>query len=189
MSRSARRVSIPVRTGCILGCVVGFVLLFASCQHILDEASHAARIHTCRSNIKQLSQNINLYAQDWDDRLPMASALSDAIWNFEDHLLSFRCPDYPVNAPGLGYAYNSNLSLRRRATVADPGTTPLLYDSDILQSNAHAPGRTGLADPPRHNVPREDVMLGFHLMNAIGFLDGHTASLDTQAGVEAKKRE
>lgn len=158
--------------GCNLVGVFLAILLLVRLRHILLVATTAARIFSCSSNIKELTQGIALYSQDWDDRLPPASAWRDAIQpTFSKQTYLFCCPDFPAPPPILGLAYNSLLSHKCRKEVLVPAVTPLLYDSNLLQANAHAPGIQGLAAPPRHHD---------HTKNAVGFLDGHVEHWNAQ---------
>lgn len=103
---------------------------------------------------------LSMYAEENDDRLPSAERWMDLtkkdIWGGRD---IFRCSELR-REKGFGYAMNSSLSGVSIASVSDPSSTPLVYDSSNLSWNAHDPFKS-TPNPKRHRKG-----------NMVGYLDG-----------------
>lgn len=131
----------------------------------------SARQHQCRSNLKLLAEGALLYAQDYDDRLPRASAWSEEIapWvkkAVELHTDSerdpFVCPSAETPA---GYGMNSalgglSLSNEKFTDIDAPADTVLLFDA-VAPFRSYAGGAEILARNRHAHVP------------TIAYADGH----------------
>jgi prepilin-type processing-associated H-X9-DG protein len=152
---------------------VGFLALFVLTMPPIDGPRPAARTTTCKSNLKQLSAALLLYAADHDDRLP-ARAWTDAIQSYipprvgdrSDPTLGrrLRCPSDIVGSPAPSYAVNSSTCGRK--AVNSPASVVLLFESNLHRRNA-AGGRETVARPARH------PLAGSPDGNVYAFLDGH----------------
>jgi len=104
-----------------------------------------------------------MYSQDYDEHLPAAKNWMDTTYPYIKSKNTYRCPDlHSSKTTDFGYAYNASMALKKFTSYKTPATTIMLYDSNSLQWNASAAGRSGAANPPRHNG-----------MDNFAFLDGH----------------
>lgn len=152
---------------------VGFLALFVLTLPPMNRPRPAARSNTCKSNLKQLSAALLLYAADNDDRLP-ARAWTDAIQPYLPPRAGdsgaptlgrrLDCPSDIVGSSAPSYAVNS--STWGRKAVNSPASVGLLFESNLHRRNA-AGGRDAVARPARH--PAERSPNG----NVYAFLDGH----------------
>jgi prepilin-type processing-associated H-X9-DG protein len=143
---------------CLSGiCVISLSILLPT----FVSARERARLATCSSNLRQLVQAQQLYAQDNGDRFPAAARWGDALRPYASSPELFRCPSVD-RSQGFGYAMNVRLSRKEVKALPNPAQVPLLYDSSNLAWNAHDPV-TSLPNPPRH---------GGNKVNNIAFADG-----------------
>jgi hypothetical protein len=119
----------------------------------------------CLTHGRQLGMGVHLYAQDYDNHLPLAET-----W----YVLT--SPYLAKNPPictalsqnqGVGYAMDSRLSGKSLDNIgADHGERVLLYESFNLSPNAHDPGTSFDA---RHQVDKpQSPKYGW-----VGYVDGH----------------
>ncbi len=146
---------------CLLGCCV---FLPAIVFPIFSQAREMARLEKCMDNLKALALAQQLYANDHNHQLPIASRWGDLIRPYVKTPDQYRCPSIP-QGQGFGYAMNVRLSRQKVSLLATPGQIPLLYDSSNLAWNAHDP-LTSLPNPPRHIR-----------VNNIAFADGHVKAM------------
>jgi len=117
----------------------------------------------CLSNAKILGLGLKLYQEDYDDHFPQASEWMDATLPYVKDKVRYHCPSLDnSHADDFGYAFNSSLSLQRLDRHASPEKVVMLYDASDLHWNAHAPNRSGAANPPRH-----------HGKDIFAYADGH----------------
>ena len=89
---------------------------------------------TCMSNLKQLSLGMLMYAQDYDQAFPPRANWQDMIYPYLKNEQIFNCPTTQL---GRGsYEHNSVLDLRKLGTIAQPATSPMLWDTGF----ANGPG-------------------------------------------------
>ncbi|HLK56804.1 MAG TPA: hypothetical protein VKU00_09580 [Chthonomonadaceae bacterium] len=174
------KVSKPIRiAGCLLALTPFIFLCLPVCFGVREEALQVS----CLSKEKEQGAALLLYALDFDDHLPPAVTWMDASLPYLKRVDSQpnrnntvnidslrRCPSVQSAGPeDYGYAMNSLLSGPPLSKLKAPETQPLLFDSDWLWRNAHAPGLTSLANPARHNwgSPRDIVT----------YADGHAKSI------------
>jgi competence protein ComGC len=147
--------------------VIGILsLLFATIKPIFDKAASEFKRPACLSNGKQLSLAVMMYAQDYDEHLPLAANWYDASYPYCKNKL--RCPRLS-DPNGIGYAMDERLSGRSLDKVGAPhDESPLLYESRNILANAH--------DPLNSFVGRHDQQRGW-----VGFVDGHV-KMETEMG-------
>ncbi len=122
-----------------------------------------ARVVTCAGNEKQMGLCLLMYAEDYDGRLPRASEWMDMTLPYVKNKGVFRCPErIPSQPTDFGYAFNASLSMQMLPAVKSPDKAVMFYDATNLRWNFNAPGRTGVANPPRHKGG-----------DYFGFADGH----------------
>ena len=131
---------------------------------VFARAREKARQTSCLSNVKQLSLGIEMYAQDYDERLPMGitggygepgMTNENRCWWGEAIIMPYvmnrevmHCPSAPANLlqthrPGTtnfrpAYAVNINVlpyaSARSLAEIRDPAGTAVIADAGQLSS-------------------------------------------------------
>jgi len=115
-----------------------------------------------QTRMKQLSVALIEYANDNDNRLPLANKWMDETLPYCYDSEVYRSPQVERSHPDLfGYAFNFDLSGLNIAEIADPATTISLFDSTVLTWNATASLST-MPNPPRYRDK-----------NTIGYADGH----------------
>jgi prepilin-type processing-associated H-X9-DG protein len=140
--------------------VLGIAVAHLGCAAI---QSHSAQ---CRSNLKQLARGVSLYAQDYDERLPLANPWAEAIdsrvkayagtvTRKEDD--PFRCPSSESPA---GYGMNAAMSGLSYADVEEPATSLLLFEADA-PIRSFAGGAKDVAQARHNGAPN------------VSFADGH----------------
>ena len=118
---------------------------------------------SCLPAVKMFGAALRMYEEDYDGRFPRAAEWMDATYPYLKVHGAYRCPALDMSHPeNYGYAFNSSLELKALYGYKMPETIIVVYDSQDLRWNANAPGRSGLANPPRHTGG-----------NFIGFADGH----------------
>jgi hypothetical protein len=159
----------PVRLIILL--VLGGVCLLAACCilpallfPIFSRVREMARLEKCMDNLKDLALAQLVYANDYNDQLPVASRWGDLIRPYVKTSDQYRCPSIPQER-GFGYAMNVRLSRQKVSRLTMPSQIPLLYDSSNLAWNAHDPV-TSLPNPPRHIR-----------LNNIAFADGQVKAV------------
>jgi len=159
-----------VLVGClgVGGCV--FVPIFAAILFpVFAQARSHARESTCVTNLKQIGIATLMYAQDYDERLPMASGWQTGINPYIKNERVYHCPAavfvMAQSAPAAtNYAYNSALDMMKMTRVAEPPNTVLAYDSADFGANAND-ALTSLPSPGRHQLSVQG--------NNVSFVDGH----------------
>ncbi len=121
-----------------------------------------ARKYACLSVMKQQALAAIMYADDFDDRLPVATSWQTLVKPY-DKIADPFCPSLGDRRPGqYGHAFRRDVGSLKTAKVAHPNETVMLLDSTDLSFNA-----TGGFDllPPE----------GRHLdgFNSVAFIDGH----------------
>lgn len=127
----------------------------------------------CAGNVKQLGLALQMYALDFDDRLPAAATWETAGAPYHKNARLNACPSDPAH--GQSYAFNSAVGGRSLKLLADPEAAPVLFDSTLHAANGHDPLRSWV---PRHRRARKPVGLA-------GFADGHVKALPTAPSAHA----
>lgn len=137
----------------ISGLVVSFPFLPVRGQH-LDKSETS-----CLSNVKQLGLGMQMYAQDYDENLPIRRNWNDAVYPYIKNWSAYQCP-YAEDQNQPTYAMNQFVSGVKPKDMGNSEQTVLLFDSVPGKNLA---GSAGLfPDPPRH-----------YDSQTIGFCDGH----------------
>ena len=122
-------------------------------------APAADRNAACKSNLKQLSLGLLMYAQDHDNRFPPAESWADAVRPYVRNRDVYECP------AGGGYAYNSELSNIALGDIRSPWNCPMLFDSDAGNANSNDPVTSFVK---RHRESGSGVSVG-----NVAWADGH----------------
>jgi len=113
----------------------------------------------CLSNLKQMALAMQLYASDYDGKLPSYQNWEQQIFGYIRNSLVFRCPD-ATNAQTLYYSMNFKLSGKRLKEIQFPESTIMLFECNDL----------GLP------IARHHFLEFKHLCN-VAFVDGHVKGL------------
>jgi prepilin-type processing-associated H-X9-DG protein len=122
-------------------------ILAAILLPVFAKAREKARQAACQSNVKQLSLACQQYAYDNDSTLPDAATWQQDIRPYLPSSFTWDCPS--SHRGKQSYEFNPELSGRSLAEIADPATTPMVYESEGYQtgSGPHSGGwNTGFAD-------------------------------------------
>jgi len=110
----------------------------------------AGATQACQSNLKQLALAMLMYAQDYDEQLPIADRWCAATWPYIRNREIHHCP---ADDAAFSYAYNYKLSRQALDGAEEPARTIALYESEIGRGDAFDwpdyPG-TSLPVPGRH---------------------------------------
>jgi hypothetical protein len=127
-------------------CVI--VVLFLASVPVGSSKEQAKR-SSCLSNVKMQAAALQIYAADYDERLPNRDSWMDAITPYG------KFKTYPVcyevsklkHPQYIGYCFNRQLS--NSEFPADLQTTPLVFESTNMARNASG-GLESLPVPGRH---------------------------------------
>lgn len=100
-----------------------------------------------------------MYLADYDQRLPSRDAWMDSLDPYLSGSSQFRDPEI-TGEQQFGYAFDSRLSTKNEALIADPSKQALAYDSINLGRNASDPF-VSLPIPGRHKG-----------VNSVVYMDG-----------------
>ena len=134
-------------------------LLLAGCAGSGSNSQTAAEYATSVKNVKQISLGVLLYANDYDDELPLGASWMTGLGPYLKNNALFHSPAVPTG--DYGYALNSAIAGTAETTITAPATTIMVFDSTDLKFNASDPTTT-LPSPPRYGSK-----------NTIGYADGH----------------
>jgi prepilin-type processing-associated H-X9-DG protein len=135
---------------------------------VFGQARAKARQTVCASNLKTISGAMLMYAQDYDDQLPLTENWMDSVAAFSPPPSKeaskesvYHCPSIQEGDAVYGYAFNQNVAAKPTAKIKKWYSKMLIYDSTTLTRNASDPG-TSLSKIGRHSQG-----------NNIAFVDGH----------------
>ena len=138
---------------------------------------------TCQANVFRLARAQLIYADDYDEKLPVASNWMDRTMSYVVEERRLHCPT--VSAQGerfYGYAMNPEMDGKARSKIDNPDETPLLYDSVRLEWSAVGLV-TSLPVPGRHHTrarngspPKVGNYVGYAAGNARFKADGKMKS-------------
>lgn len=132
-------------------------ILVAIMVPAFSSARDQAKTIVCKSNLKQLSLGVVMYADDNDGEFPTASEWCDLVFDYVDsNQQIFRCPAAPEGI-FYGYVFNRNLDGVKLHEV-DPQTV-MIFEAD---GGWNKTGGADLATFDRHGRPGCNV----------GFADG-----------------
>lgn len=114
--------------GCLILLILGAALILATLRPFAWNRPQAIQT-TCQSNVKQMAMGLQMYAQDYDDRLPPAPVWGTVIQPYIRNPQLFRCPQRQFLPSG--YAYNYLLDRRPLAQVLSPAQAPMVHESSL----------------------------------------------------------
>ncbi len=95
---------------------------------VFARARLAARSAVCAANVRQLTEAMSMYSNDYDNKFPPAASWSDSIKTYVKQRDAFNDPEKPANT--FGYGFNSALGGLSQGDVADPSSTVEIFESD-----------------------------------------------------------
>lgn len=166
----------PILIIALVSCAALLFLCFVAAIAKWDDISYAfgafararekAAQTTCLSNVKEICLGIHMYAQDNDERLPLAANWCDATYKYVKNRNVYPCP--LLRGERCGYAYNVRVQGLALRQVAHPASTVLCFD---------ATGGWNLAGGAELVAPRHNWGANF------GLADGH-AKWFAEGGVD-----
>ncbi len=180
----APRLSVPLWGKILLGCGALSLLLFLlavfGISRIMVSGRSSLQTGFCFQSARAAQRGLTLYAQDYDQTLPLAKNWVDSATPYVKGKTDFKCPALrKTNSDAYGYAFNSKLAGSRQSKIVNPNSVYELYDSTNLTRNASDPA-TSLPIPARHTL--QGARRGEHKPrqgNVIVFADGHTKFIGT----------
>ena len=172
-AKNTRRTTCIWSTVARAGCLVPLLLLIAILYPVFEHGRGVSNSFACLTNVKFLAIAGEMYAEDYNGRLPPAPQWMDATFPYVKDYQVYSCPVVSENQPSqdahspvpknahFGYSFNPVYSCRKTGSFTNPTGAPLIYDSTYLFWNAAGPLNT-LPNPGRH-----------HGGNNIGFVNGH----------------
>jgi prepilin-type processing-associated H-X9-DG protein len=149
------------------GCGCLLIPIFAAIMFpVFAQARLRARMTSCLSNQKQIALGNLMYAQDYDERFPIASEWQSGIDTYIKNDKVFHCPEVAVGTDpsrpvGTTYAFNRTLGSISASRIAAPKDTILTFETTDFSRNAND-ALTSLPSPGRHRSG-----------NNLSFADGH----------------
>jgi len=116
----------------LLGCLVFGVIMAAILLPVFTQAREKARMAICVSNQRQIALALQMYAAD-NNVLPAASQWTDKVKPYFRNDYILVCPS--AKQLKCGYAFYRPLSSRKVATISNPATVPMIFDSSQGQFN------------------------------------------------------
>ena len=155
----------PVIPCCCLAIVGMLFALFIIDAIFLEIYGSKPMPSSCLFNLKELDLAVQMYIQDYDERLPLSASWNEDLLPYTvGHSKSnFRCPQEP-NQKVPSYAFNGRLHKLPLGKVESPEGTVVVFDS--IPGKNLAGGKELLPFPSRHTL--DDI--GCY---NFGFLDGH----------------
>src|SRR5438874_13668219 len=83
----------------VAGVLVGVSVVLVMFMPVIDGPRPGAQQARCQSNLKQLGMATLMYAQDYDDRLPLRRTWSDGIYPYVKNRDVYICPCSRDGAP------------------------------------------------------------------------------------------
>jgi prepilin-type processing-associated H-X9-DG protein len=162
--------------GCLCIVLMGVGLIAAFMMPQLNRGREGLALGGCLQNMRALGMSLSMYEQNNNDMLPPADHWMDGISSTlslsslptsSKQLDSYgllRCPEIAQlqDRTKFGYAFLDGLN-SGESSIADRNLTPVIFDSTLLDWNAHGPLSTQPI-PPRHS------------QNHFLFADGHVTS-------------
>jgi prepilin-type processing-associated H-X9-DG protein len=160
--RSVRRRVLKVLVG-VAGIGIFGALLFP--YFATPHTGHGRSV--ALSNIKQVGLGLLMYANDFDDILPVDGWMDRTkVYAYNHNEAIFHAVDLKDPSPDqCGIAFRARLRGQNLDNDKRPEATAMVFDSILLERNATS-GLWSLPDPPRHRRT-----------NSVGFADGHARML------------
>jgi prepilin-type processing-associated H-X9-DG protein len=163
---------------CIVLIAAGAAILFP----VFAQARQSARRTLAMSRMRSVAMATLMYANDTDDRLPIADSWMDALSKYDAHNGDFLSPGLdrrnPMGPPDYGIAFMKSLSAAKLAAIANPGEHVLIFDSTLMNRNATS-GLETVPKPPRFGSAESGG-------NVFAFVDGHVKLTTAAAAVNLK---
>jgi len=170
-------------------------ILAAMLLPALAQAREKARAARCQSNLKQIGLALHMYAQDYDEYLPMLNPPSGAVWY--DALINrgylsgyeiFKCPTTQSRLAALGLIYTNYIpnngilgSLQvagvpnyyKMSQIANTANTVMMHDRPFNAAVNEALGSSGASWPMDESNSSKRV--GYYHSDGVNVLwcDGH----------------
>ncbi len=133
-------------------------------------AGARARQAACAANLKQLVLAALMYAQDYDEKFPIADRWCDATFPYCNNESLYACP---ADDGDYSYAMNYKLSRFDLSDVWSPSDTVVFFESEPSRKNAWDEGGAmpgeSLAEPARHEG-----------LNNYAWVDGHVGAMSNE---------
>lgn len=143
-----------------VGCLAP-VVLAAILFPVFTQARQAAVKVSCMSNLKQCALSQLIYANDYDDKYPAASAWISHTEPYSKNMAVYTCPTVKAEGKQYGYAFYKGLSGQLQTVLDAPSAMPMIFDSTILKKNAYS-YLESVPKPGRHEAS-----------NNFAYADGH----------------
>lgn len=126
----------PKRTKNLLASGAVVFLAFAGSAIIAPVLASARFVHdrsACSNNLKRLGIAAQMYSDDWDDRLPIATNWSTSLALYDKGVPELTCA---LSKTPFSYAMNSGVSSKKLGDFDDPSNTVLFFEADAWGPNA-----------------------------------------------------
>lgn len=118
----------------------------------------------CLSNVKQISLGLLMYSQDYDEVWTSSDWQANVTPYIRD-VQVFNCPSVAKGGQQNGYAFNEQLVGAKSQSIANPASTPAVFDSQVIGPSALS-GPQGMSRPARHQEG-----------NSVAYADGHAEAV------------
>jgi prepilin-type processing-associated H-X9-DG protein len=147
--------------GCLALPFVAAAILFP----VFTQAKKAAEKTSCLSNVKQLALASIIYASDYDDKLPAASAWESRTYPYCKSQALYTCPEVRKEGKEHGFAFRKAVSGKSMVAIEKPAEEVMILESKKLGKNTYGDFEL-LPKPGRHEGA-----------NNLAYTDGHAKSL------------
>ncbi len=94
-----------------------------------------ANLATCTTNMKSITLGFLMYANDYDDVLPVSNTWCDATLPYVKQKGLYHCPAL-TTATQVGYSLNSAYAGAGTQSITNPNTATLVFESNSLTWNS-----------------------------------------------------
>lgn len=168
--------------GSALACLVLIAVVGAILFPIFAQARRTAQRTSAVSQMKMLALGNLIYANDFDQRLPIATAWMDAVSPEVSSQRAFHSPGIGRGGLGqrsyYGIAFMKSLSSVQIQGIDTPAQRVLLFDSTLMGRNATS-GLDTVPKPPRFGNAETGG-------NVFAFVDGHVKLITATDEVNLK---
>lgn len=127
---------------------------------VFAQAREKARQAACSSNVKQIGLGVMMYAQDYDEKLPILGVLAEGrgrwMWQVNPYIKNrqvFTCPHTPLNAyDGSQWTDRTGYGWAEHIWAKNQGN-PLTVDSYSLAEIAKPAGTVAFGDTGFNGAP------------------------------------
>jgi len=148
--------------------LVGVAVLAAILFPVFAQARESARKTACMSNVKILSLAVMMYAQDNDERLPLAANWQTSVTPYaqQGQTTPRRVDTCGARAETVpAYAFNRQLNSAKLWEIEAPNTTPVIFESSLGEANG--------------SDLLESFVTPHRNQGLVGFLDGSARAEDS----------